>query len=480
MAKLRLSVLILALALIGIGSLSAQFSGGSGTDTDPYLVANPSDLDNIRSYYTSHFLQIADIDLDVAPYNESTGWNPIRPDLATPFSGSYNGNGYTIQGLYINNPTLSQAGLFGHVVGGLLENIVLLNVDIICHGSSGSLLGACYDTDVTGCFTSGQITGSSQDIGGMFGSVHLYSTVSRCTTDMAVNGGNYSAGMVAWVEEQCVFSDCAALGTVNGLDSCGGLIGDFIYSTLSRSYAISDITGLMVVGGLVGMCQESSTITDCFSRSNITATAFVGGISGSTYSTCSITNCYSSSSLSAGTTTGGITGGVTNSSPIVACYWDTDLSGTMGNAFGEGRTTAEMTYPYAANTYVGWDFTDVWHSDISGTQNSGYPYLWNEPTGANDENLLPLPMQVSNYPNPFHKETVLKCKTDQPGAISLSIYNLKGQRVRQLTPGFATSGEYRINWDGKDDNGNISASGIYFVRMTQQDSSVTSRLLKLK
>ena len=470
---------ILGLLLICISSLSAQFSGGSGTETDPYQIATPTDLDNVRSYYTSHFVQTADIDLDVAPYNLYLGWNPISFEQTTPFRGTFDGNGYTIYHLFINHPGLSRAGLFGYVSGANLQNIVLEDVDITCNSTSGALLGVCSHTDVTDCFASGEITGNGQDIGGMFGSVKLSSNISHCVTDMAVSGGQYSSGLVAWVEHQCAISDCGALGTVNGLDRCGGLVGDLIFSTLSRSYAICGITGEAFIGGLVGTCQKSSSITDCFSRCQIRASDSAGGISGSTFQACSISNCYSASSFSNGNNSGGITGGAT-SSPIVACYWNTDLSGPTSNSYGEGRTTVEMTFPFAANTYVGWDFIDTWHSDSTGNQNSGYPYLGTIPTAIADPALLPLPVRVSVYPNPFREQTVLLCKTDQPGMIFLSIYNLKGQRIRQLTPGFASAGEYRTSWDGKDDAGMDSASGIYLLRLTQGDKSFSHRVMRIR
>jgi hypothetical protein len=51
-----------------------------------------------------------------------------------------------------------------------------------------------------------------------------------------------------------------------------------------------------------------------------------------------------------------------------------DTADTDSSEGGEGRTTAQMTYPYADTTYVGWDFTTVWAVDTDG-RNQGYPYL---------------------------------------------------------------------------------------------------------
>lgn len=64
-----------------------------------------------------------------------------------------------------------------------------------------------------------------------------------------------------------------------------------------------------------------------------------------------------------------------NPDSVVASYWNTQTSGTTQSEGGEGRTTLQMTYPYAANTYVGWDFSNTWVADSTATQNGGYPYL---------------------------------------------------------------------------------------------------------
>lgn len=67
--------------------------------------------------------------------------------------------------------------------------------------------------------------------------------------------------------------------------------------------------------------------------------------------------------------------GLNDTGLVLSCYWDRESSGRNGSSGGVGRTTAEMTYPYAVNTYEGWNFTDVWVADTDYTLNNGYPYL---------------------------------------------------------------------------------------------------------
>ncbi len=85
-----------------------------------------------------------------------------------------------------------------------------------------------------------------------------------------------------------------------------------------------------------------------------------------------------------------------------------------------------------------------------------------------------------NYPNPFNPGTVIEYELAQAGWISMEIYNVLGQRVRQLFNGHAVRGHHRITWDGKDDNGKVVANGIYFYRIQAGDFTETKKMILLK
>ena len=123
---LRITFITLAF-LVCSSVLLAQFSGGSGTEADPFQVATPNDLNNVRNYPTAHFIQTADIDLWVAPYYIAEGWNPIC--TTQPFSGVYDGGGFTIYYLYISRVQPTQ-GLFGKIKNAQLRNIRLQDFQI--------------------------------------------------------------------------------------------------------------------------------------------------------------------------------------------------------------------------------------------------------------------------------------------------------------------------------------------------------------
>lgn len=70
-----------------------------------------------------------------------------------------------------------------------------------------------------------------------------------------------------------------------------------------------------------------------------------------------------------------------------------------------------------------------------------------------------------NYPNPFNSTTIISLQLREPADISVNIYNIRGQLVRSIEPGFHSTGKLTILWDGRDIDGNVMSTGVYFYRM---------------
>jgi len=99
----QLKFVLCLIVLLSAISLFGQFSGGMGTQSDPFIVATATELDSVRFHLDSCFLQVADIDLGTEQYSSGTGWQPLASySTFGPFTGFYNGNGYTIGNLTIN------------------------------------------------------------------------------------------------------------------------------------------------------------------------------------------------------------------------------------------------------------------------------------------------------------------------------------------------------------------------------------------
>ncbi len=92
---------------------------------------------------------------------------------------------------------------------------------------------------------------------------------------------------------------------------------------------------------------------------------------------------------------------------------------------------------------------------------------------TNDQLTMTNVQLFQNVPNPFSRETVIRYELASPAPVSLRIYDRAGQLVRTLVDGFEHAGFKSAVWDGKDDNGDPAASGIYFSRLAIGDSALS-------
>ena len=92
-----------------------------------------------------------------------------------------------------------------------------------------------------------------------------------------------------------------------------------------------------------------------------------------------------------------------------------------------------------------------------------------------------------NYPNPFNPTTTIHYTVrsspftvHSPTPTSLIVYNILGQKVRTLMDELKKTGNYKVIWDGKDDQGQVVGSGIYFYRLKVDEYTETKKMLLLK
>ena len=93
----------------------------------------------------------------------------------------------------------------------------------------------------------------------------------------------------------------------------------------------------------------------------------------------------------------------------------------------------------------------------------------------------PLPIILSNYPNPFNPTTTISFSVTQTSSfVILEIYNLKGQKVKTLVQGEIPEGLQQVIWDGKDENDKPLSSGVYFYKLKTENKELTKKMLMLK
>lgn len=86
-----------------------------------------------------------------------------------------------------------------------------------------------------------------------------------------------------------------------------------------------------------------------------------------------------------------------------------------------------------------------------------------------------------NAPNPFNPQTSIKYTVADPGRVSIRIYNVSGSLVRTLVDKHHPAGQFLVRWDGRDDQGNRLASGVYFYKLeTASGTRDSKKLIMLK
>jgi hypothetical protein len=364
--RCRAFLSVLLLALCSQPGFANAFSGGSGTVGDPYRVANLNDLNNVRNYQSSCFLQITNIDI-----SSITNWTPI-----SGFTGTYDGQGCAITGLTINNSTAPYQGLFAQVnTGAVLKNIALKNVNVQGYYNTGGLASYVQDgASILNCSVTGTVHGYNSRVGGLLGEVAgSADTILGCTSYATViTEYAYNADALGGVigENRGTVIRCFSAGPVYG----GQLYGTYFFTS---------------IGGFVG--SNYGTIVNCYSTGSVSGYSSVGGFIGTNQSG-SITNCYSSGTVYNPHTTPYGFCATYNGGTISNSFWDAQGSGRTTSNGGTAATTSAMQTQSTFES-AGWDFTGVW--TIGGDDNNGYPYLtgvtvlpWIAITGGQPTNVL--------------------------------------------------------------------------------------------
>src|SRR6056297_153763 len=150
--KITLLVFFGVLALsLSSKAQTATAPSGSGTSVDPYLIGSLENLywiaeNTVRWDY--YYQQTANINASTTTtWFSGEGWSPIG-NTSTAFTGNYDGGGYTISGLFINRPGLTNQGLFGKISSGYVANLGMDGADITGSSSSGCVVGYLTSSSV--------------------------------------------------------------------------------------------------------------------------------------------------------------------------------------------------------------------------------------------------------------------------------------------------------------------------------------------
>ena len=286
---------------------------GKGTVDEPYQISNRSELYwfaglvngtlpdgreknlSANAILTANIIVntgVLDANKNLVSKSDLTEWKPIGARWSS-YTGTFDGQGYTISGLYFNNPTSSYVGLFGSIgANGKISNVGVLDSYFQFSELGGGVCGVNYGT-VRDCKNTGSVRGLAA-IGG-------------------VCGLNEKGGII-----ENSFNEGTVSGTGDNVQQVGGVCG-YNNGTIKSCYNTASVSGQNSVGGVCGF-NSRGIITNCFNEGTVSGQTFVGGVCGNG---CGVTttNCFN----------GGFVSGQSHVSGV--CGYDYNYDGTLTNCY---------------------------------------------------------------------------------------------------------------------------------------------------
>lgn len=256
---------------------------GEGSAIRPYQISTAEQLYAFslyqEDYLNAHLELVADIDFTGWDW-DSQPWQPVGSS-ASPFTGTFDGNGHAIRGLVIHLDGKSRVGMFGDVgSGGLIQRLSLIDANVKGHGYVGALAGRSEGT-IRNVSVTGRVYGTHERTGGAIGQSNGY--VSDAHADVEVTGADwYTGGLIGHSSGDILAS--SASGIVRGKSRVGGLVGNIVgNSSIRFSYATGDVIDSGVhggAGGLAGVIDSSSLIEFSYATGNLYGDHDAGGLVG--------------------------------------------------------------------------------------------------------------------------------------------------------------------------------------------------------
>ncbi|MCQ2433865.1 MAG: hypothetical protein MJ062_01335, partial [Oscillospiraceae bacterium] len=180
------------------------------------------------------------------------------------YSGTFDGAGYTISGLYFNDSGADYVGLFG-ANGSTIKNVIVA------------------DSYFCGKEKVGGICGSNSNKKGK---------IENCYNTAKVSGSIYVGGVCGY-NYQATISNCFNTGNISAEEYVGGVCGNNkTESTILNCYNTGKVSGSEKVGGISGENSDINLITNCYNTGKVEGSTDVGGICGNNCIYCEVTNCY--------------------------------------------------------------------------------------------------------------------------------------------------------------------------------------------
>ena len=342
--------------------------GGSGTESDPYLICDKAALELIADLTNDGWEtsgKYFKVTANISGVTKHIGNNDHS------FCGNFDGNDKTIN-LSIPAPTAYGdvfRGLFGKVgTGAYIHNVITSgSVSGGSYGHAGGIIGQCSGNNIkiSDCTNGANVSVTAyQTVGGIIGyCTSCTMTIYNCVNTGSVtnNGSEYYAGGIVGeisgysTTHNTMIDYCYNTGTVKGAYCGGGIVGMGSYFTIKNCYNKGSVSSTVTTeyyygaGGIVGRIQECGDVYNCYNVGNISGSgasnrSSVGGICAVNYMKGTIRNCYNGGTLGNVNSTylGGIVGYNYNQSGYY-CRVENCYSKGIGNVCGATYTSTNLS-----------------------------------------------------------------------------------------------------------------------------------------
>jgi len=236
-------------AELTIGSaeqLAALAAIVNGTATAPVTTLSTTAATTIVDSFAGQTIKlISDIDLN------NLAWTPIG-NWGNAFEGTFDGQGHTINNLFINDNQGEGVGLFGVVQNATIKGITLNNVKVTAYSMVAGVVGAAYPANITDCHIKGdvEIVAEWAYVAGIAGYCYYGTQVNNCSVIAADTGliqsetRNAVGGITAWLLEgdhkvtNCQVKNLNLVGWTN----IGGITGFVHYNNTIEGCSVENVT----------------------------------------------------------------------------------------------------------------------------------------------------------------------------------------------------------------------------------------------
>ena len=301
-------------------------------------------------------------------------------------------------------------GLIGYMKNGIVQNS---SVKGETSGSVwvGGVTGYSINSTVTESSVSGDVLGINC-VGGVTG-YSIDSTVAKSSVSGDVSGSSGDVGGLIGYASDSTVTESSVSGDVSGSSGTGGLVGRLDSSTITKSFVMGNISGEGYTGGVIGF-GKNTILTESFSQGQVSGVEGIGGLVGEASQPLVIVDCYSLSDVTGDLLVGGLVGSVDDS------YYSNEVA-IFENSYYDGFVTGLQATGKLVG-HLGWynRYDDVWCDGVvsmdnvylNQEKNTNYPLFGDTTHGTIEkENIVELTTTQMSQSNSKNHMTALDFET---------------------------------------------------------------------